>query len=728
MSRTQRVSASSLVLFGLFGLLFVLGACGSDDAQQGGFDVPTIIPGEICVGCQDDADVVSTSGEVKPIDGQGSGDDTFVPLNDGDLFFVLEQGDDGQSCVDKEICTLIFEGPDVADLEVRYTEDGVPPVDGALLRFRIKGDDFSQTSLDPGTGLASVDAEGLSGYLRLRVGFEGPALQEDELDVEVSVNNRPDVGIITFHIIIDPKPLPPLTVYPDYAGDQEPESVAVRLYQQTADPANPGSYQTIDANGNDISCRALEGFVRRNESDYLPSSLLASNDLDFGRSAEFKEEVFDAIFGTDPGEFMFSILAVGEDANGVERVVGCDDTSALVYTHQSSPSSRMVLIMLEDLWPRLKGTYEVTSTFDLVSGLPNNIAQVVYFIVDFFEDPAFAILALLCELQSGITDSMCDWVFDEDPSGDLQATVGGTIVIEIINAIVYGLGEGNTWGQILVGGYDVGQLLTNLRMASRMTLSAEPDFETGELPANSTDEIWTHLRYRWTLEMDPACQMDPDCGWEELSLQAIAEEAVTGEFTGRVNIVEYNGHKPGTLLTIDPHSLNIKYGQLVNYVFLNAILPRLAGGIPADGLPVVDTWEELFKSLLAGRECLADEIDGNPNTPTCCEAFVDSVLDEAGNTSWLEDILSTGCNMIIEFGSLYIEALLTDQDLDTGDTFVIGTQPDNPCLMWDHDDDLVVDTLGNPADEDDYCHWEVVIGFISGIDVTIDATFYAAKY
>ncbi len=717
MSKSKRRVADFVVLMGAVVLFSGLTACGGDDEGSGGVDIPGW-PTDICVGygCQrdggDDKDIA-----IK-LDGEPS-DVLNWPevLTDGDLHFVQEQGGDGQSCVGREVCTLIFDSIGAADIPVRFTEDGVASA-GALIQYRILGDDLNQTRLEPGLGLASTLEDGETNFMQLRVGIdiEGP-LTEDELDVEVSVKNRPDVGIITFHITIDPKPLDPLVVMPDYLGRRNVLRAQVWLFKQVPDPANPGQYLMEDAAGNDISCRAIEGFVRRGEQDYMPSSMLSSGEVDILRSVIFKEDVFDAV-AEDENEQMYTVLGVGMSAEGIPLSVGCDDENALVVIHHEPSQSKFIHLILEDLWPRLSGTYTVISTFDLVSGLPNGIREVVYFIVDFFEDPAMAVLGLLCNVQSGVTDSMCDWVFDEDPEGNLVPSFGGGIVLEIINAIIYGLGEGNTWGQILTGGYDVGQILTNTRMQSTMRLSAEPDFETGELPDGSTSEIWTKIKYRWTLDMDPVCQADPDCGWTDVSFNAIADEAVTGSFTGRVNVVAYNGNAPGTLLTIDKHPLNIRYGQLVNYLFLNAILPRLAG-------PMVDTWEELFKTMLSGYECLEWEIDGNPNTPTCCEHFVDSVMDEAGNTSWLENILDSGCNAVVEFGALYVEALLTDQDAETGETFRIGTEPGNPCLMYDFNDDLIVDALGNPADEDEHCHWEASVGFIVGT-YDIDATFYGS--
>jgi hypothetical protein len=107
------------------------------------------------------------------------------------------------------------------------------------------------------------------------------------------------------------------------------------------------------------------------------------------------------------------------------------------------------------------------------------------------------------------------------------------------------------------------------------------------------------------------------------------------------------------------------------------VLPRLAGGEPPDGLPRGDTYEELVKSIMAGRECLLDELTGGRR---CCQTFASNILGQT-NIPMAESLVTAACDAVVQFGSGYFENLLLGLDLRTGGTRLYASRtPPISCL------------------------------------------------
>lgn len=277
--------------------------------------------------------------------------DVDLPYIPGELHFVEEMGDDGVSCQDADQCRVFFEGPDVRPLPVRYTQSG-EPAEGATIRYRVVDDENGWVALDPSSGLDETDAEGVAAGLRVRFGLPtptnpDPCLGSGDIFVEVAVEGEPDVTPIRFLLSVRTECLPPLIIFPDYQGTLLVDGVLIWLHEQVPDPGTSGTYLTMNSHGDDVSCTALEGFVRRGESEDLPDALLSAS-VDLGRSAHFEEAVFDAV-APDASEQMYTVFVVGWDSGGEDIIIGCDDTTALVRTHQTTPVSRQVFVSMEDL-------------------------------------------------------------------------------------------------------------------------------------------------------------------------------------------------------------------------------------------------------------------------------------------------------------------------------------------------------------------------------------------
>ena len=170
----------------------------------------------------------------------------------------------------------------------------------------------------------------------------------------------------------------------------------------------------------------------------------------------------------------------------------------------------------------------------------------------------------------------------------------------------------------------------------------------------------------------------------------------------------------------------MRYGALLDFLMRRLVLPRLAGGEPPHGLPLVDTWRELFAVLLAGRDCLVSEAAGGPS---CCDAFVEilSGEDPRPDTS----VVRAGCEALVTTGATFPERLLLDLDPPPGEpgaaeAFRIGTPPGAPCRALDQDGDPRVDALGTPGEP---CTWTATLRLEAPepLEASLEANFVGQR-
>jgi hypothetical protein len=167
-------------------------------------------------------------------------------------------------------------------------------------------------------------------------------------------------------------------------------------------------------------------------------------------------------------------------------------------------------------------------------------------------------------------------------------------------------------------------------------------------------------------------------------------------------------------LGIGEHSLNLHYGALLNYILQKVVLPRVFGD-GSDGLPVVDSYEKLIKSLLGGgKECL------NPaaGQKTCCQSFTDNVIEKAGDAI-PASLLANACESLISLGANYLETKLVELDLDTGKNLFLKTPEGIPCKVYDTNSDMKIDSWGKKEPKADRCKWDIqleILGNQTAID------------
>ncbi len=399
-----------------------------------------------------------------------------------------------------------------------------------------------------------------------------------------------------------------------------------------------------------------------------------------------------------------------KDLDKTVRAYGCKDDVRVEWG-----DSRYVEIDCSDIPPRIVGSYDLTSTFDLVSGLPPKVADVVDVIIGLFQNPTGQILLLMCHPKFGAVggSSFCNYLFEDlkDPTLDNMKSVG-TIVSDIINAILLGLLADNCPGDdpelctnIFQIGGDVGDILKKFQLKSTMTCTKEPD-KNGLLPMGTCREVWHTVILKWTLgkDCDP---LDDECGAITLSMSAIPgiENAVAANIEAQL--------LPGYKLAIAKHPLDLKYGALVNFAIEKILLPQVFGS-GQDGLPAVDSYEKLIGSLLAGRDCIY--------AGTCCAEFAANLLGGTSAPGLTTNLIEGACDALINTGSEYLRSTLIGLD-STPQNFQIGTPLGDPCQMFDHNKDMRFDALGA---KNKPCNWDAGLT-IGGAVYDPEGIFYGTR-
>jgi len=402
-----------------------------------------------------------------------------------------------------------------------------------------------------------------------------------------------------------------------------------------------------------------------------------------------------------------------EGGTGVSRAYGCVDDVRVELGART-----FVECPLDDIPPKLVGSYDIDSTFDMVSGLPPNVATVVNHIIGFFSSPTGEVLLLMCDpnLWTGgsALQDLCNWVFQDPAHPDpTKLTSTGEIIRQIADALLVGLLVSNCpypdnpqlCEQIYFTGKDIGDILKKFRLQSTMTCSKEPD-ANGLVAFGGCREVWHTVVLRWTLGKD-CPPTDDQCGAISLSLSSIpgVENTITADL--EVQLVN-----KGTGLHIAKHKVNLKYGALVDFALEKILLPQIFGD-GSDGLPAVDSFEAMIGALLAGKACL--------RAWTCCEEFATNVVGQTGGVL-AQNLVEGACDALITTGAQYVRGFLTGLDA-TPDNFNIGTPADKPCAIFDTNKDMRYDALGKKSAP---CEWDATLT-LGTYDYQPDGTFYGTR-
>jgi hypothetical protein len=621
-------------------------------------------------------------GEVAPSDGAVS---DGVAANT--LQYAVGKDDFGGTC--DTLCALLVNQNATRKVKVRYLVGGQPAPVGTPITFEM---------VDPQSSLGLV----------LTPGVMTDELGEAEAEIKANgtvgkfavVAKAPDdatVAPLTFDFTVQSKAKGPLTITAHYKGVSMPAemgNVQVRLTKQIAGvPA----------------CKSLD------LGDTLPVAAWTSPNLKWdtpwGLSFPSLAGWVQKEAGTD-GVVTFTAIGVAFPAKGGTKPVagGCVDTGVTMHVNaQGVVEGDDVTVNFYDLPPRLKGTYDLISHFDLLSVLPDPVELVLKTVLNIVTDPVAGILGLTCKLGGNTLESMCKYVFMDPANPQIKdLTAVGNIIVKFLDALLMSYLPQNIKTGLSTGA-DLNEILTNLEIGGTIEIKAEPD-STGFLPAAQTKEVWSTVTYKWTLGQtcDPK---DPNCGKKTFNVEAFQSDAIVGQFDLWRDALK-------SQVKIGQHALKVKWGALLNYIVQKQLLPAMTGTAGGSG-PVVDSYAKLLKSLLAptGKQCLVQD--------SCCDDFAAKLATQQSVIS--AGFLSSTCEALINLGTGYLEATLNGLDGTSGDPtkgsgLLLSA---NACNIFETNQDQLIDLWGGPMLADQ-CVWDMTIT-VGGSPQTLKGTFYAKR-
>ena len=656
---------------------------GCSESDVGGGGTPTTpldtsAPQEDTAGTEPDTEAPDTA---QPPD--------TAPSDDMTLDFAQAIGDDQQPCAGTARCTISLSFNEKRDLRVLVRRGG-QPAEYVTVTWEILKNPDNKLKLSSFSSPTSPD-----GTTSVQVSQIDPAKNAYEVLAKLDGTNvQPKV----FDVVVTPKGVVPLVV--NYKYDKAPkfDIVTTLLFKHPQEGAKP-------------LCSTLT-------PDTLPTATVQSPGKPLGQSAHFP-----SLPGLETElEQQYTVVGIGtrvNDPKALPMVWGCDDTAAKVSVNGGAT----VLINLQDLPPKWKGSYTITTQFDLVSAVPGTAGKIIDIIVNLFADTSGEVLALICEFGGSVSvlSQICGQVFVDDPATgnpkicleDACFTGIGLALKGLLNNLLKDLTKDTVAGNILTAGGDIAKILKDLELTATFTFKKDPAPD-GTFTAADTVAEWHSLTYRWSLggNCDP---QDPDaCKYTFNLAAAQGGQVITGSFGGHF---EMQGEK--AMLTIEPHSLNIAYGKLILYLVEQIILPRLAGD-GSDGKPGVYSVEDFVKSLVGGKECLI--------LNDCCVNFAESVTNSVSGLT--HDLAKAGCDALLSSDGVtpslleaQIQKLAGDLDLGTGGALTFATQ--TPCPCEDKlGNDLKIDTWGSKGAG--ACHWATVVT-VGGGSTNIENDFWGVE-
>jgi hypothetical protein len=614
------------------------------------------VSGSALVACGDD--VTTSPGPAPDTFFPDAGSDVTTPTAVRKLEFETPNGfgDDQVPCLNQARCTVSISFAERRTIKLKYTEDG-QPVAGQSVNFEIVAGSDRENIGFISARTATTDAQGIAAIeTKAREGRVG------QFAVRAFINGLPDRF---FDVVVTPKGQVPLTVIGSYQGTRAVGTYDVLLYSQA---------------NNAPACTNLLDLYENQTARYSRTNILLS------QTAKFPE--FDNL--ERDGQQKYTVLAIAKNQGGAVIAWGCNDKDALVKW--TTPTT--VQVNLVDRPPLYAGTYEITSFFDFVSGIPEPYRAYVRAVIDIFENPLDGLITLVCTIitQDGETNDFCDVVAD-------PTSVVANAIKDVLNQILVGFLPPSIL-EIFQTGADVGKLLEKFEVSEVLVISSEPD-AFGNFAAGAISHTWAGMRFRWRLNQ--GCPPESTtCGVTQLSFQQLGVDGIRGAASGAA-IDTWN-------LRIDKHSVNLKYGLLLSAMLEKVVFPLVTDSRETQN--PIDSYEELLGMLFGGgAECLTA-------ATTCCESFSMRVSD----SSSLRSAARAGCDAVVSLVPTTLRQLLGGLELNSEEAFTLATKP--TCAVDDVDSDMVVDTLGTNTN---HCLWDAQLQFGSGEPTTLGATFFGVR-
>ncbi|TNF28354.1 MAG: hypothetical protein EP329_18015 [Deltaproteobacteria bacterium] len=622
-----------------FAVALALVACGDDGGQQVETDtylVPddTLVPADTTPTDTDQADTKLPPQDTLP---QGSNSLGYGPG---------QTSADGQPCV--TYCTWNVVAGEDRDLTVVYKDAAGQPKVDAQVKWSIDAPE----SLARLTALSTyTDAQGLA-TVKLRSFDAGGTVT-----VTAKVSSDPDAGEVSFVVVLAVPPKPVLLASHEYVGNAGVANFTLRLFKANATGA-PGC-----------------GVVHPDAGGQQPEPDVELGPFGFAQQAQ----VFELPGLEQDGEQLWTVQFVGPADGPSVNAVGCNDGVRVKFGDTAA-----ALVYILDLPPRFRGSYRAETRVDLVSGTSGTFGSVVGAITQLFTHPGALVLKWACQDASGTLGTVCGYLVNDygDP------TVVGAVVTDAADAGFLALMESALGSNITITGQTMSEVFQDLRFLSNIGFSDEPSvpnpgFDGAMFPGGTSQEEWTHVRFHW--KFSPECKYSGDianCGWKNIPLEEI--------YGFRPSEVLSAGIDHSLALHIAYHEVTgMTYGPLVNALLERELLPLIFGD-GTNGLPPIDSWEDLVSTILGDQYCLYYD--------DCCDYFAYRLEDQV--PGWVAPFLPTAC----EAGIPAAASLIRNQLSKLNGPMSVGTPDGQGCASVDGNNDRWVDAWGTQANP---CAWEL---------------------
>jgi len=543
-----------------------------------------------------------------------------------------------------------------ADLTVRYVDSVGDPIADARVEFVIDGDIGPRGPQVMGANRTTTAADGTA-TVRIRGGEI-----EFDFDVVASVMSAPEVNSLTFEISVRTKEAADYVFIPRYDdGPLRLQKVDVYLFN------SPGNCDAIVRDPDEIvgAIDRVTVFPLADGSfdGYAYEASPADIPITYAVAVAFMDDAAVG-FACNSGPFKDPS---GADIDPLDVSLG---------------ESVVVDLYITELFPAIRGEYEVENQFDLVEFLPPPVQDVVRYIGNFFDSPGRVVFDILED--TGVLSSAGFPAFLREALIDAIDGLLFTFLPESVR-------------NVFETGADVYGALQNVRFQGRIIIFEDAD-EFGTLGA-CNEIVLDRLVINFETITDGV-----------FDLRARGYEAAYGTFSGFITVTTDRGI--AYQLNIDPYSLDINYGQIAVFILEQIVFPLLLG-------PSIDSMEAFVRSFI-DCESIADSIGWGP-LETICDTVIDAAVDG------LRDFLSA---QSADTGSFYmLQTPSEGSSRPTGVELLEEGMSWGPCALTLNSGPgtFEVDSMGRPGR--DRCVWDARLrsGPEDAVGRPVSAAFHAFR-
>ncbi|WP_158542384.1 Ig-like domain-containing protein [Lujinxingia litoralis] len=578
-------------------------------------------------------------------------------------------------------------------LSVRLVDADGNPIRNAMIGFQLERESGAEgSSLSAANGITNAD--GIASTT-VRTGSD-PAVATGTLRVRASVGQE-GVNTLDFNLGINAKDTASYIVKHTHGGTAILDTVNTSFL-----PA-------------DMTCAELE-------DEFAARGYVTGADFALNATVNADGSVNNLILNSVPNNQAYTIFSVAIRNVGARQVIaalGCTDNNPPVQSGVNS----VVDVDLYDYIPSIAGIYKVTHTFNIVSGLPPAVADVLSLIGTLATSPAQFILgcpATQSYCPPGGTRGLLDFILDYagDSLGsfaetlrDFQDSAALALALDFLDDAIEGfLPSWATDAQVIID--DVISMLEEFTVEGDIQIMEEPviDIAAGQtqavLHAENNVQRWNDIVLQWSRGCEGQAA---SCSEVLIRSFEVGEggSAVYGNF-GATMI-------GSTALKIEKHPLTLQYGSLILAVIEKVLLPRLFN----DGGPVVDSLDAMLDRFVD------------------CTALATEVNSD--ETSTFHRAVKQACEVMKTEAAGAVRDYVNDNLVaDSEDNFRIGTPAGEPCELYQPD--VYPPTPGSTqpalpfiqhlgkAEPELRCKWEAEFRFSTESSATVlDGTFHGSR-